>query len=306
MVLFRPANYRMDPIVTGHFIKLAFRLLSLLSLASAQRLGRLLGSVAWRLNGRSVETTRKNLKACFPDMKDRDLEKLGRESLRETAATALEIPLMWEWPIERCLGLIREIEGEELLDDYKAGSRGLLLLAPHLGNWELAGLFFASRYRMAALYSPPNQPGFEDYMKKVRGRSGSELVATDRRGIMRLFSILREGGVVGILPDQTPRQEGGAFAPFFGIPALTMTLASKLIQKTGAKPLITYAQRLPDAQGFKMVIREVEPGMEARDMTESLTALNQSVEKCIAEAPIQYQWEYKRFRRTAPGENPVY
>lgn len=213
---------------------------------------------------------------------------------------------MWEWPVERCLDLIQEIEGEELLDEYQGSKQGLLLLAPHLGNWELAGLFFASRYKMAALYSPPNQPGLENYIKTVRSRSGSELVATDRRGIMRLFAILREGGVVGILPDQTPRREGGEFAPFFGIPAITMTLASKLVHKTGAVPLITYAHRLPDGRGFKIVIRKAEAGMTSKDMTESLTALNQSVEKCIAEAPEQYQWEYKRFRRTAPGHTPVY
>ncbi len=292
--------------VSGKLIRLAFRLLSLLSLRNAQRLGRFIGGIAWKLGGRSVETTRKNLRACYPDLAPDDVERLGRQSLQETGATALEIPLMWEWPAERCLGLIREIEGEELLEDYKAGKEGLLLLAPHLGSWELAGLFFASRYKMAALYSPPNQPGFEAYMKAVRSRSGSELVATDRRGIMRLFSILREGGVVGILPDQTPRREGGEFAPFFGIPALTMTLASKLVHKTGAKPLVTYAQRLPGAQGFRIIIREVGPGMASKDMTESLTALNQSVEKCIADVPAQYQWEYKRFRRTAPGEKPVY
>ncbi|MEX2475464.1 lysophospholipid acyltransferase family protein [Marinobacter sp.] len=292
--------------MTRTFIKLAFHLLSFLSLRNAQRLGRFLGNLAWRLDGRSVDTTRKNLRACYPDLSDQEAETLGRKSMQETAATALELPLMWEWPIERCLGLIREIEGEHLLEDYQAGSRGLLLLAPHLGNWELIGLFFASRYKMAALYSPPNQPGFEDYMKKVRGRSGSELVATDRRGIMRLFSILREGGVVGILPDQAPRREGGEFAPFFRIPTITMTLASKLIQKTGAKPLITYAQRLPHAQGFKIVIREADQGMVSGDMTESLTALNRSVEQCIADVPAQYQWEYKRFRRTAPGEKPIY
>jgi KDO2-lipid IV(A) lauroyltransferase len=307
MVLFSPL-FTSDwmNFVSGKLIRLAFRLLSMLSLRGAQRLGRLLGGIAWMLGGRSVETTRRNLRACYPDLGSSEVETLGRNSLRETGATALEIPLMWEWPAERCLGLIRQIEGEELLENYKAGTQGLLLLAPHLGNWELAGLFFASRYKMAALYSPPNQPGFEAYMKAVRSRSGSELVATDRRGIMRLFGILREGGVVGILPDQTPRREGGEFAPFFGIPAITMTLASKLVQKTGAKPLVTYAQRLPDAQGFRIVIREVGPGMASKDMTESLTALNRAVENCIADAPAQYQWEYKRFRRTAPGQTPVY
>lgn len=146
-------------------------------------------------------------------------------------------------------------------------------------------------------------------MTRVRSRSGSELVPTDRRGIVRLFTILRGRGVVGILPDQTPRRRGGAgaeFAPFFGIPAITMTLSSKLLQKTGAKALVTYAQRLPDGQGFKMVIREADEGIYSKDITESLTAMNESVERCIREAPTQYQWEYKRFRRTAPGEKPVY
>ncbi|MGO3692211.1 lysophospholipid acyltransferase family protein [Marinobacter sp.] len=292
--------------VSGKFIKLAFRLLSLLSLHQAQRLGRFLGGIVWKLGGRSVETTRKNLRACYPHLSEKKVEELGRRSLQETAATALEIPIMWEWPVERCLGLIKEIEGEELLDDYKADGKGLLLLAPHLGNWELAGLFFASRYKMAALYSPPNRPEFEDYIKNVRSRSGSELVATDRRGIMRLLAILRGGGVVGVLPDQTPRQEGSEFAPFFGIPTGTMTLASKLLHKTDAHPLITFAQRLPGGEGFKIVIRRADEGMASTDMSKSLSALNRSVERCIGLAPEQYQWEYKRFRRTAPGETPIY
>jgi KDO2-lipid IV(A) lauroyltransferase len=292
--------------LTARLIPLIFRLLSLLSLRHAQNLGRLFGRIAWRMGGRSAQTTRQNIAACFPQMPENEQQALCRDSLAETGATGLELPAMWEWPVDQCLGLIREIEGEELLEQYKSGDQGLVILAPHLGNWELTGLFFASHYKMAALYSPPNHPGFEDYMTRVRSRSGSELVATDRRGIMRLFTILRQGGVVGILPDQTPRREGGEFAPFFGIPAITMTLASKLLHKTGARALVTYAQRLPDGEGFRMVIREADEGIYSRDMTESLTAMNDSVERCIREAPAQYQWEYKRFRRTAPGEKPVY
>lgn len=281
-------------------------MISLLDLKNAQGLGRLLGGIVWKLNGRAVDTTRKNLRACYPELNEEQVEALGRHSLRETGATALEIPLMWEWRTEKCLDLIREIEGEELLNKYQASKQGLLLLAPHLGNWELAGLFFASKYKMAALYSPPNQAGLEKYIKNVRSRNGSELVATDRHGIVRLFSILKDGGVIGILPDQVPPKESGEVAPFFGIPTMTMTLASKLIHKTGATPLVTYAQRLPAAAGFKIVIREAEPGMASRDMAESVAALNLSVEKCIADNPAQYQWEYKRFRRAAPGATPLY
>ncbi len=292
--------------MSGKFIKLLFWMISLLDLKNAQGLGRLLGGIAWKLNGRAVDTTRKNLRVCYPELNEEQVEALGRHSLRETGATALEIPLMWEWRTEKCLDLIREIEGEELLNKYHASKQGLLLLAPHLGNWELAGLFFASKYKMAALYSPPNQAGLEKYIKNVRSRNGSELVATDRRGIVRLFSILKDGGVIGILPDQVPPKESGEVAPFFGIPTMTMTLASKLIHKTGATPLVTYAQRLPAAAGFKIVIREAEPGMASRDIAESVAALNLSVEKCIADNPAQYQWEYKRFRRAAPGATPLY
>ena len=292
--------------MSSKLIKVTFRLLSFLSLKNAQRLGRFLGSMAWKLNGRSVDTTKKNLRACYPDLTDEQIEEFGRQSLRETGATALEVPLMWEWPVDKCLGLIKEVEGEELLHDYQAGKQGLLLLAPHLGNWELAGLFFASRYKMAALYSPPNQPGLEDYIKQVRSRSGSELVATDRRGIIRLYSILKNGGVVGILPDQAPPKEAGEVAPFFGIPTLTMTLATKLVLKTGAIPLVCYAKRLPNAEGFKIIIRRAEPDIATDNMTQSLTALNRSVEMCVRETPSQYQWEYKRFRRAAPGATQLY
>ncbi|MDY6816562.1 MAG: lysophospholipid acyltransferase family protein [Pseudomonadota bacterium] len=292
--------------MSSKLIKSIFRLIALLSLRNAQRFGRLMGNIAWKLNFRSADTTKKNLRACYPGLSNAQIEEFARQSLRETGATAMELPLMWEWPVEKCMDLIVEIEGEELLDNYETGKRGLLLLAPHLGNWELAGLFFANKYKMAALYSPPNQAGLETYIKEVRSRNGSELVATSRRGIARLFTILKEGGVVGILPDQSPPPEAGEVAPFFGIPTLTMTLASKLVHKTGAMPLVTYAQRLPDAAGFKIVIRKVDPGLASRDMPESLTALNRSVEKCIEGAPEQYQWEYKRFRRAAPGATKLY
>jgi KDO2-lipid IV(A) lauroyltransferase len=148
--------------------------------------------MAWKLNGRSVDTTKKNLRACYPDLTDEQIEEFGRQSLRETGATALEVPLMWEWPVEKCLDLVKEVEGEELLEGYQAGKKGLLLLAPHLGNWELAGLFFAERYKMAALYSPPNQAGLEAYIKKVRSRSGSELVATNRRELHGFLPFLKK------------------------------------------------------------------------------------------------------------------
>lgn len=279
------------------------RTVSFLPLGAAQFIGKWSGLLAWKLGGKPRKITDTNLKICLPELTNEERRELSQNSLAHTGMTALEIPLMWEWPVEKCLGLIKETEGLELVDQALATGKGLILLAPHLGNWELAGLFFSSRYKMAALYSPPHIKEFEDYMIRVRGRLGSELVRGDRKGLMRLMGILKEGGVAGILPDQSPRGKTNAYAPFFGMEVMTMTLVGKLVQKTGASVLVTYAERLPNGKGFKILVTEAAPGMGADDTVAGATALNQSVEKVVHMAPEQYQWEYKRMRHRPPG-NP--
>ena len=279
------------------------RMVSYLPLGAAQFIGKWLGLLAWKLGGRPKKITDINLDICLPELTEEQRRDLSRDSLAHTGMTALEIPLMWEWPVDKCLGLLKETEGLELVDEALATGKGLILLAPHLGNWELAGLFFSSRYKMAALYSPPHIKEFEDYMIRVRGRLGSELVRGDRKGLMRLMGILKEGGVAGILPDQSPRGKTNAYAPFFGMDVMTMTLVGKLVQKTGANVLVTYAERLPNGEGFKILVTPAEPGIGADDAVAGATALNQSVEKVVRMAPEQYQWEYKRMRHRPPG-NP--
>lgn len=283
------------------------RIAGLLPLKLAQVIGRFVGLLAWRLNGRSRKTTDVNLRICLPELSAEEQQRLSKESMAHTGMTAMEIPLMWEWPVDKCFNLIKETRGLELVDQALASGKGLILLAPHLGNWELTGLFFSSRYKMAALYSPPHIKEFEDYMIRVRGRLGSELVRGDRKGLLRLMGILKEGGVAGILPDQSPRGKTNAYAPFFGMEVRTMTLVNRLIQKTGANVLVTFAERLPDGKGFRLIVEEAVPGNGDSDPVVAATALNQSVEKVIRMAPAQYQWEYKRLRHRPPGNpNPYY
>ena len=107
--------------------------------------------------------------------------------------------------------------------------------------------------------------------------------------------------MVGILPDQIPPAEGGRFVPFFGEPALTMTLPSKLIQKTKAKVFCGFAQRLPNARGYKIIVEEAISDIYSEDLDESIIALNRTIEKTIMKSVEQYSWEYKRFRRRPDG-----
>jgi len=289
--------------IKAFLVMALLRAAALLPLSAAQFIGRGLGRLAWWTHADARRVTETNIRLCLPELTSAEQQQLARQSLSHTGMTTLEIPLMWEWPVEKCLALIRETEGLELVDEAVASGRGLVLLAPHLGSWELTGLFFSSRYRMAALYSPPHLRELEDYMIRVRGRMGSELVRGDRRGLMRLMGILREGGVAGILPDQSPATPNNAYAPFFGIEVRTMTLVNKLLRKTGAGALMVYAERLPGARGFRLVVTRPEPGLEDADPVVAATALNLSVEALVRRAPQQYQWEYKRLRHRPPG-NP--
>lgn len=271
-----------------------------------QGIGAAIGGLLWRLDRESARITRRNLELCFPRMDPEERERLAASSLREMGKTGLEMAMAWGWPAERALATIRNIQGAELVERARQEGRGLIFLAPHLGNWELVGLYLSSRFRMAALYDPPKLSGLEDFMIKVRGRMGSELVPTNKRGVLRLFQILRDGGVVGILPDQEPPLASGAFAPFFGIQANTIRLVSRLLEKTDAAVLCVYARRLPRGQGFELCFRAADPDIYSQDLTTSVAALNRSVERCVLEAPEQYQWEYKRFKRRPPGEPRLY
>ena len=157
----------------------------------------------------------KNIEHCFPQMDSQEQRDLAKSSLLHTGMTAAEWGAMWGWSAKKVLTLVKSVEGEELLDAAQTDGNGILFLSPHLGNWELAGLYLGQRFDISILYQPPKIPDLERFIKAARMRTGAELVPTDKRGVIRLFQIIRNRGAVGILPDQEPETSGGVFAPFF-------------------------------------------------------------------------------------------
>ncbi len=282
------------------------KILSRLSLKSARRLGTLIGKMLWWGDSNLTQVTKTNIELCFPDKSVEEQQALVKSSLIETGRLFAEFGIMWEWPSERTLGLIQSVCGKEHLDDAFERDKGVIVLAPHHGNWELVGLYLSTLRPMAALYRPPKIKELETYMSAVRGRHGSELVPTNKRGVIRLFSILNAQGMVGILPDQVAGGSGGISVPFMGIPAKTMKLVTRLIHKTGCEVVSLVALRRPDGEGFDMVFRQADPEIYSEDIETSVTALNRSIEACIADYPEQYQWEYKRFKGTRINDKKVY
>jgi KDO2-lipid IV(A) lauroyltransferase len=207
----------------------------------------------------------------------------------------------WTRPASTNLALIREVEGEASFEAALAQPQGVIIAAPHLGNWELLNQWLASRTPMAIVYRPPRQAWIEDVLRRARGHEGVTQVRAEAAGVRELFRTLKRGGAVGILPDQQPKAGEGEFTPFFGVPALTMTLLSRLASKSGATVLFAWAERLPDAAGFRVRISPAAADIAATDTGSALIALNAGIEDCVRIAPAQYQWSYKRYAKRPEG-----
>jgi len=266
----------------------------------------LASAIAWvlcRSQSRAKKITQRNLEACFPQISTEDRQKLQDQSLAEMAKTGVEMLYFWQCSQKKLRQCVSRIQGQEAFELAKKQGKGVLLLGPHLGAWELVNLYFSP---MTAMYDPPKFLGLEHLMKSARQRFGSTLVPADRAGVKALFRALGRGEVVGLLPDQDPGHEvGSGFAHFFGVPALTMTLPIRLVQKKKIPSFYAFAER---HAGGGFVLHFIPVNNEFYDEREDLAlrALNAGIEKCIEYCPAQYQWSYKRFKRRPEGRGDFY
>ena len=281
------------------------RLVGLLPLRWLHAAGGLLGALALRLDNREAQVARVNLALCLPELGADQRAALLRETLAEAGRTLFETCRLWTRPQAVNLAAVREVVGVELFDAALSAGRGLVVAAPHLGNWELLNQYLASRTPISIVYRPPRQAFTEVLLRRVRQHPGVSQVRAEAAGVRQLLRDLKGGGVLGILPDQQPKQGEGEFAPFFGQPALTMTLLPRLLARTGADVLFAYAERLPHSAGFRIVFRQAPPGLGGEG-SDAIAALNAGVEACVRGALAQYQWGYKRFSMQAEGRPSPY
>jgi len=283
--------------------------LSRLPLRAAHALGGLLGRGFYLIPNRERHNAQVNVELCLPELTPEQRTRIVRTSLMESAKTLAEMPAIWRADPQHWVDLIQPGEGTTLPGRLLEKGRGLIVLAPHLGCWE-AGLHYLSMLApVTALYRPPRAPELEQFMLEGRGKGGANLVPTTGAGVKALYQALRRGELVAILPDQQPKQtgdRGGVFAPFFGHQALTMRLINRLVRKTGASVIYSYAERLPQGQGYRANFLAAPDGVGDPDPVAAATALNLGVEQCVRRCPTQYQWSYKRFSIRPQGEASPY
>ena len=262
--------------------------------------GGVLGRLAYAFPGRLRKVTRVNLQLCFPELEPAEREAIGRRSAAASARFALEIGGIWRRGRERVVGLIREVHGLEHVDAAFARGKGLIAITPHLGSWELAGLWASTCWPTTALYKPPRSGDLEPLYRARRERFGARLAPASPSGVATLLRALSRNELVAILPDQDPGRGSGIVVPFFGVPANTSVLIPRLIQRTGASAVLAACVRLPHGRGFAMHIEPASAALGDPDAEVATRALNADLEQLVRRFRDQYLWGYKRFRRPSP------
>ncbi|MFC4726580.1 lipid A biosynthesis lauroyl acyltransferase [Coralloluteibacterium thermophilus] len=266
------------------------------------------GAGAWlihRRNGRSACVARCNVELVAPGAGPAERERLVRGILRGTLLNTLDTLRFWTHaPHANLRRHVRAVHGEALYAAALADSRGLIVAAPHYGNWELLNQYLADRAPISIVYAAPESATGDAFLRRVRGGQPTvSQVRAEPAAVRALWRTLAAGGQAGILPDQQPKRGEGAFAPFFGRQALTMTLLTKLAARTGATVLFGYAERNADGS-YDIHFEAADPALAGDDDDAALAALNAGVERIARRDIRQYQWTYKRFS-IVPADDPA-
>ena len=270
------------------------RFLAWLPLGWLHRLGGWAGWLAWWLSPRY----RRQLDANLARALGRSDRALRNAAIAEAGRQSLELPWLWLRPADEVVAQVVRVEGWALVEAAQAEGAGILFLTPHLGCFEITARYFAAHAPITVLYRPPRKAALRPLMEAGRARGLLRTAPADLAGVRRLIKALRSREAVGMLPDQAPGAGEGLWAPFFGRPAWTMTLAARLTEVTGVHVIMAWAERLPRGAGY--VLRLSAPGAPfAGSLEARCAAVNREIERLILRCPAQYLWGYNRYKRPA-------
>ncbi len=219
-----------------------------------------------------------------------------RQAVAAAGQMMMELPRLW-------LGDPVPVawDGAGHVEQALAEQRGIIFLTPHLGSFEVTAQAYASRFgvsraAMTVLYRPARQRWLRGIIETSRARPGLHTAPANLAGVKQLIKALRAGQCVGLLPDQVPPDGQGAWVPFFGRDAYSMTLAARLAQQTGARLVLAWGERLRGGKGYKVCVRPYGAEL-SRDLTEATAQINAAMEQVIRELPSQYLWGYARYKQ---------
>lgn len=278
-------------------LRTLLRFAASLPLAWLHAVGAFLGWVVYWCSPTYARRVRENVAASGVVAKNK-AKGLQQAVVAETGKGAIELAALWFAPDQRIVQWA-QCDTWPVVERARKPGQGIIFLTPHLGGFEICAQYIAQRMPITVLYRPPKLRWLEPLMVEGRSRWQAKVAPANLRGVRLFIKALRNAEAVGLLPDQTPGVGEGAWVDFFGRPAYTMTLVTRLQRSADALLVMAHAERLPRGAGYRLCF-EVIP---TKNFDE--TKLNRAVEAVVRRCPAQYLWGYNRYKVPAGAKPPV-
>lgn len=275
-----------------------YRLLSLVSRLPMPMLQSMAKGIAALVNqfklSKTAQFVHLNLKIALPELTSEQQETLIQQAIRNEVMSYFEFFRIWGAKKEENLKRLHHVYGAELFQKALDEKKGVVLIVPHFGTWEIMNTWCAQHTQMTILYKPVKNKVADQFVRDARSREQAHLVPTNEIGVKEVFKALKKGGTTVILPDHSPNIESD-MVDYFDVPLYSSNLSAKLIQKTKAKALFLYAMR-NDQHGFDMYIEPISEEIYHCSANEGTGIIHRHIETLIRRYPEHYHWSYKRFK----------
>jgi len=277
--------------------------LSHLPFAWQLAMGRVIGRTFQQLAARRRSITAVNLSLCFPELSAGERERILAEQFDSMGIGVMEMAMSW-WASGRRLEKLAHVEGLQHLQTALDRSKGVILLSAHFTTLEIGGRLLALHTPFHVMYREHKNAAFDRVMKSARIRHfGKAIPRGDLRSMLRS---LQDNMPVWYAPDQDYGREQSIFAPFFGIPAASITATSRLARLSGAAVVPFFQTRLPGTRGYRLTLHPPLENFPGLSVEQDTRRINGIIEASIRKQPGQYLWAHRRFKNRPEGEPEVY
>ena len=266
-------------------------------------LGKALGRTLFLCGGRRRRITETNLRLCFPNLRPSEVQALAGRVFESVALGVLELCVVWLNP-GRDLRRRVLMEGARHFHEAMAQGRGLLLLGGHFAALDICAPALCGLGPVDALYRANRNPVWERLQVQGRRRCFNALV--ERKDVRGALRSLKAGRALWYAPDQDYGPKHSVFAPFFGVPAATITAPARLAAANQTPVLMLSQHRNYAARTWTLRFAPPPPNFPSGDEREDAAAINQAIEATVRRRPEQYLWLHRRFKTRPPGEASLY
>lgn len=280
-------------------------LLHFLPLTLLAPLGRGLGALLFRFAKKRRHIVRVNLALCFPELDAAARDLLARRHFAVLGRSMLERSLFW-WASRERLNRIVKVTGDGRVRALQAAGRPVMLLAPHFVGLDAGGVAVTMRFDIVSIYAEQSDPVFDRLLLAGRSRFGDQQLLSRADGPRATVKAMKAGRPFYYLPDMDFRTRDAIFAPFFGVPAWTITGLSRLSRLAGAAVVPCVTRMLPGSEGYLVEFGEPWEDFPSEDAEADTRRMNAWLEAVVRTMPEQYYWVHRRFKTRPDGETRPY